>query len=373
MARLSTPVAAQEKPPAIGAPSYRFDPQPVTLDDLRNPQPPLRFAIKPLLPRGCLAEMSGAHGISKSTMALGMCLSVAASYDWAGLPTDHGPAVFLSREDPRPELLRRVQAWLAAFSPEDRIRCEHAFTQWLRLVGRDECQSLRLTTKEYGTCRIRYDLVDRLVEYCRGAVLIVLETASRLSGGDELNEDLSVLAEALELLAAESGAAVLLVRHVGKVAAREKSIDSYSGRGGGALSDAARSVLVLTEVDSEAALQHGITIREGDSIVMLVHAKGSYSEKAPPLFFRRRPGPVLERVASKTRDQVHEESLLAWLLGHGRASTRKLEEAIKHHGVPARAIRPTLDRLARKGSVLAEKVSGRGGLHLEWSATTETD
>lgn len=356
----------------VAAP-FLFDIAKLTHAQLREAPPPRQHAIKPHLPLRCFAELAGAHGISKSTLALSMVAAIAAGFSWAGLPTTPGMVVFASREDPLDELLRRLQAWMDGMSQEDRVTCEDAFIKNLRLLGRDQVTGLRLTEKMFGHALLRRDAIESIIEACRGAVLIVLETASRLGGGDELNEDLSVLAESLEIIAAETGAAVLLVRHVAKSAARERTTDSYSGRGGGALSDAARSVMILTELDAESAATHGVTIRDGARAVMLTHAKASYSEPAAPLFFERRPGPVLEQIAGKAQNDIHDEWMLAYLADlDAPVSQRQIEKDCKRHGVPARRVKSTLERLAASSQACSEKVTGRGGRHVLWSTTATT-
>lgn len=351
----------------------RFEIVKPSLEQLRIAPPPREYIVNPILPTGSVAELAGAHGISKSTLALHMVLSVAAKYDFGGLPTATGPVFFISREDALDELLRRTHAWLDDLDPDERLRCEVAFIERLHLIGREQCTGLKLTEKAYGACQLHHTALKLIIERCQGAKLIVLETASRLSGGDELNEDLAQLAEALELIAAGTGAAVLLVRHVAKSAARERVVDSYAGRGGGALSDACRSVLVLTELDAETAQQHGITLRDRGRAVMLVHAKASYSMPAEPLFFERLPGPLLAPLIGKSRDDMHDAWLAAYLAERtagGAVSTRQIVGDCQEHRVPARCVKATLHRLATKKLVQAISVTGRGGARTAWTSAT---
>ncbi len=66
----------------------------------------------PYFPRGEITELVGAHGIFKSTVAIGACLSVATGRTWGGAPVEQGPAVFITMEDGERTLAMRVQAWL---------------------------------------------------------------------------------------------------------------------------------------------------------------------------------------------------------------------------------------------------------------------
>ncbi|MHB1140667.1 MAG: AAA family ATPase [Sulfuricaulis sp.] len=347
--------------------SARFDARPLTLDQLREPIPPREFVIKPLIPRGVVAELSGAHGISKSTLALDMCLSIAAGYQWAGLRTRQGRVVFASREDSHGDILRRVQAWLENLGQEERARCEQAIIENLTILGRDETAGLKLTSKSKSAASVQQGAIDLITSQCPGVEFIVLETASRLSGGDEMNEDLAVLADALERIAAETGAAVMLIRHVSKSAARDKTTDSYAGRGGSALSDAARSVLILTPLDTKDIAELGLTEKD---VVMLMHAKASYSAKAKPLYFVRRDGPILEPIQVKHRAEAHEERLLAYLRERhaqgAQLSMNQIKEEHEMHEVSLRRVSDTLARLKSRGLIRAVATTKAGNPCTVW-------
>lgn len=345
----------------------RFDAKPLTLNQLRDPIPPREFVIKPLIPLGVVCELSGAHGISKSTLALDMCLHIATGYQWAGHRTRQGRVVFASREDSYDDILRRVQAWLENLGQEDRERCEQAIIANLLILGRDETAGLKLTSKNKSTASVQQSAIDLITSQCPGAVLIVLETASRLSGGDEMNEDLAILADALERIAAETGAAVMLIRHVSKSGARENTTDSYAGRGGSALSDAARSVLILIALKDSDIAKLGLSEK---NVIMLTHAKASYSAKAMPLYFVRRDGPVLEQIQVKHAAEAHEERLLAYLRERhaqgAQLSMNLITVEHKLHGVPVKQISNVLDRLKNRGLIRAEAATKSGNPCAVW-------
>lgn len=353
-----------------------FDVKPLTLDVLHTVYPPREFAIEPLLPRGVLIEFSGAHGISKSTLALDMTLCIGSDRPFCDLPTAHGKVVFASREDSYDEIVRRAQGWLEGISLAERVAAEQAICRNLILLGRQETEELRVTTKEFGKCSVRREAIDRIVERCQGAVLVVLETASRLHGGDELNEDLAQLAEAFEQIASRTGAAVLLVRHVSKESARSKSVDSYSGRGGGALSDAARSVLVLVQLTPEEALARKIAL-DGlaktlhSPVIVLHHAKASYSQQHDPLYFIRLPGPRLQSMKPPNALDTFGERLLQFLkkeslLGTKPMSTREIKRRSKEFRVSQNDVEEVLEHLKKAGRIAKMETTQRGGTYHVW-------
>jgi hypothetical protein len=73
---------------------------------------------------------------------------------------------------------------------------------------------LGLTDKRHGRARQRGAAVDWLSEH--GRALVVLEIGSRLDPAGEDNDSFAVLASALEKVATENGACVVLIRHVAK-------------------------------------------------------------------------------------------------------------------------------------------------------------
>lgn len=383
IARYAPSEVPKDGAPESSQPEIRFDIQPLTLEALHTSIEPRKFAIEPLLPRGVLIELSGAHGISKSTLALDMALHVAAGRRWCGLPTTAGKVVFASREDSHEDILRRVQSLLSAFRPEDRPMIEKAICENLMFLGREDTKHLSVTMKEFGKCSVRREAIDIIAERCQGASLIVLETASRLHGGDELNEDLAQLAEAFEQIAGRTDAAVMLIRHVGKQAAKDKSVDSYAGRGGGSLSDAARSVLVLVQLDQEEAKKRhiildGLAASVSRHVIVLTHAKSSYTEPHAPLYFVRLPGPQLKQVFPLDETNMYSERLLAFmrkeaLKGGEAMSAHKLKERCGEAEVPQNKVADVLDRLHNEGRVMKEEIGGRGGKHTVWRVIKLTD
>lgn len=208
--------------------------------------PPVTFAVDPYFPRAEVTELVGAHGIFKSTAALGACLSVATGRAWGGARVTQGFAVFVTMEDGERTIAHRVRAWLEGVpAGQDRADAEAKVRDNLFFLAREQARELALTASDRAGTFQREAVVNHLAATLCGSTLVVLETASRLHDGPEMNEGLAVFAQAVERIAIASGAAVAIVRHVSKQAARDGTSDSYAGRGGGAFSDAARSVLVM--------------------------------------------------------------------------------------------------------------------------------
>lgn len=278
---------------------------------------PIEYAINPIAPLRELLEWVGAHGIFKSTLALHACLCVATGRRFAGMAVRKGKAVFITAEDSERTIAFRVRAWLESIpvGPE-RAAATAAIRENFYFLAREHVRGLALTLVENGEPASRVGVVARLTELVRGAVLVFLETAARLAEGDEnQNRIQAAFAQVIEQIAIESGACVGIVRHVGKQAAREGASDSYAGRGGGALSDAARSVVNFTRPDAKGD--------EPDPLapVVMKHAKATLSRPAGKVLWQ----PVETVAGVYLRPLSDDEEI--------RANARKLLAAIPAEGV----------------------------------------
>jgi hypothetical protein len=238
---------------------------------------PIEYAINPIAPRGEVVEWTGKHAIFKSTLALAACLSVATGRRLGPMPALKGKAVFITAEDDERTVALRVGAWLEAI-PIGEARAEA--TKCIRnnafFLTREHLRGVTLMMMEYGTPGPRTLIVEKLTEMVNGAFLVFLETAARLADGDEnANRVQAAFANALEEIATGSGASVGIVRHVSKQAARDDTTDSYAGRGGGALSDAVRSIVNFTRPEPKNS-------DEQDPLapVVMTHGKSTHCRKA---------------------------------------------------------------------------------------------
>jgi hypothetical protein len=125
---------------------------------------------------------------------------------------------------------------------------------------------------------------------------------------------------ALEEIATRSGAAVGIVRHVSKQAARDGSTDSYAGRGGGALSDAARSVIVFTRERPDGKGDDSDPLAP----VTMTHAKATLSRPASKILWQ----PVETLTGGVYLRALSDDET-------ARANGRKLLAAIPPEGITA--------------------------------------
>lgn len=349
--------------------AIRFDAMPITLDELDAEDPPLQYVIAPIYPLGMPGEFDGAHGIGKSINGLVQGCCVAAGRAWHGLPVMQGRVVFASWEDPRRQIMRRVKTWLRNITdPLERAKAKRAIAENLIVLGCDEID-LMLTTKSFGVCTVRDDVIELITERCQGAVLVMLETAALMHGGDELNEDLAQLAKAVKLITNCTGAAVITIRHVSKEAARNRIVDAYIGRGGGSFTGAMRTMVVLVDVPDEVVRKKCIgtghpCVVSGRPVLGFHHVKANYGEKLEePVYLVVMPDGHMERVTGLNAAQAHSDQLLEWLRENAPPeglSFTKIRNASKKHGVKQDLLREMLETLERRGRARRVTAQSRG-------------
>lgn len=249
---------------------------------VRTVDPPMEFAIKPILPRGEVIEVNGGHGRLKSTLVLGWALSVATGREWGTYATTKGKACFVSMEDRARILRSRVLAWLGGIeSMDERRKALADLDVNFSCLTREQASGYTITSIERGGKIARNEMViSKLKEIAKDHVLVVLETTVRLHGGEEDNTGLIAFGLAVEEIATQTGATIVIIRHQSKSDARAQTNDSYSGRGGGSLADAARGVFVITRPDVSDPREKELRP------IVLHHAKSTIGAPIPPMYWK---------------------------------------------------------------------------------------
>jgi hypothetical protein len=333
-----------------------------TLLDTKHP--PLLFAINPYLPKREVVELHGAHGQFKSWLALAACLSVATGEAWGACDeVQKGTAAFISLEDRTSTLQRRVQSWIAGVpkfnaTSKDPKKLEAKVRANFACLGRERAAPLALTENVYNQPQIRRAAVECFVKLCTGRDLVVLETASRLNPAGETNDALSMFALALEEIVERSGTCVVLIRHVAKETALTGNVSSYGGRGGGALADAARSVLSVQRKGTHPL-----------DPVTLVHTKATHTAKGCDLHFKplAAGGEVFLRAATAPEliaaSENHVLDAIA-LAGPQGVKQRDLKRSLtggKGKEGQAAQLQATIDALVAAGRVERVQLKGSSG------------
>ncbi len=277
-----------------------------TLDSMPE-QPPAQFVIERILPRRHVTLLSGHGGSGKSTLALTLAAHVACGVDWGGLRVELGHVVFLSLEDEA-----RLCAWrLRKIASEYGLSLDNIANNFLLLDGVTSDAALAAERNEYGHAQlVPTPAMAELAAAARGASLVVVDNASDALLGDANSQSTvrQFMRRLLGKLARETDAAVLLLAHIDKVAARSK--DKAGGQnfiGSVSWHNSARSRIALAESPGLGA--------------ELVHEKSNLCRRIPAIglgftaegVLKPRVAPTAAEAQQQTAS--HANALLACISG----------------------------------------------------------
>ena len=257
----------KDKPAATAVPDTML--APVDLRARWNTLPrPVQFIVDKWLPRG-VTTMLGGHGdAGKTTSALVIGAHVAAGRHFAGLEVERAPVVFASLEDGADIVHLRLKRICEAYNLD-----AEAVLDYLTILDGSSGDATLMAEEKPGQVFLT-PVYRRLRDACAGAGLIVIDNASDAYGGNEnARREVRAFMRSLTEIAKENHAALLLLAHIDKAAAKHGSGESYSGST--AWHNSARSRLAL--------------VKDGDGILHLRHEKANLSAKAPARRFEFNP------------------------------------------------------------------------------------
>ena len=208
------------------------------------------------------------------------------------------------------------------------------------LLGRlrEVCKALRLTDAEMETALERIRIFDlssipfRLIKITSDMVMPDMDAINWLIdeladfrpdwvifdplisfgvGESRVNDAEQGFIEAFRIIRNRLDCCVEGIHHVGKVNAREKSLDQYSGRGGSALPDGARMVVVMQPLTpAEWSKATSQPLGEDETGLVMAFPKLSYTKPKEPVYIRRR-GFSFQMVFNVTRtaDEQRRDNL----------------------------------------------------------------
>lgn len=249
------------------------------LDICGPPEPEPPCVIEKLLPEKVVTVLIAGGGGFKTSLFIQMAIAIALGrpFSAAGLRVMQGSVAIVTNEDEFSEYRRRSQAALAAleslgfYDPkeigpvlDENVHIIDLTSLGMRLTQADRSGNVSPT-------KLKSALLEKLrtIPNLRAAFF---ETASKLNGGDELQQSVSMLISVLRDIAADLGIAVAISHHMTKDGSRAGLSDGLAGRGSSVWRDDSRSVMVLTPYKSGA--------------VLLTHARASRTATAPPTLWR---------------------------------------------------------------------------------------
>jgi hypothetical protein len=317
--RLILAANAEQSAAISPAKRVRLVPQALPVDLLSIEFPPRCYSWGKYGPLGTTSALIAEGKVGKSTLSQQKQLCIAAGRDFLGFGVTQGVAIYISAEDPIDDVHRRAQKILQGFTADEVARAMGNYFVF-DAVG----AGLQFIRIESGVARIAED-IGTLIEAClqiangRPIVDIVIDTVSRVNGGEENSNAVMAQVEAAGArLAQETGAAVCFLHHTGKAGAREGITDHLAGRGASSFGDNCRSVLRLmpATADMVRTLEgiDPIALERGD-ILKLVHAALNVDRRTDPVWLQRTADGLIERINPSTRNAADTaEAILAAFL-----------------------------------------------------------
>ena len=265
--------------------NLRTLPQTLNLADFYSTEPPaFDFVLEAFL-AGTVGVLVSPGGSGKSMLALQIAQAIAVG---------NAPIVGANSECQQPTKV----VMLAGEDPP--IVVHHRLRSAGRLLSRDE-QLLAVKNLQIlsflGVEKNLFDMAFVKLVYaaCDGARLVIIDTLRRFHDGEENdNGAMSRLVNAIELIAKNTGAAVLLLHHTGKPSKDTKGMQELTWRGASALGDNCRYVSYLRKMTVEEAKTLSIPEQEISRWVEFKVIKQNYAQMPPSVWLRRSEGGVLQ-------------------------------------------------------------------------------
>lgn len=309
-------------------------------------------------------------GTGKTTLLLFQLIHIVLGLDLFGYEVRApGPVVLLTAEDSRETLIARLRFMCHELGlTEQQVREVRESVIITDVSG----MGIKLTTVEKDVVMPSKQL-DRLIVQVGllcPSLVVIDPMVSFGVGESRVNDAEQGMIDAARRIRNTVRCAVLYVHHTGKMNARDKTTDQYSGRGGSALADGARMVHVLQRLDvAEWTTATGDTLGPQDSGFVLARSKMTWCEPQPDVYLKRR-GYTFERIAAV--DPTEGAGAIT------RQNADRLDQFIrdeflkgsKHTGrtlaelklMPRAALRGAIERLMTDGRLVSEAVTtGRGG------------
>ena len=304
---------------------------------LETDPPPRRWLLKDLIVLGKVGAIVAPGGNSKSQWLLQLAVGVAS-----GLPVaehweigESGGVLVFFAEDDEDEIHRRIKRIV------DQCKLAGHATQLAGIekrllaystIGTDTLLTKRETTGEVSATSI-VGRIAALADQIENLKLIVIDPASRFRGGEEnSNEDATRFVEALETLAKNTGATVLIAHHTNKGSyGGDNEPGQGASRGASALTDGLRLQMNLSRPSDKQLGGIGEAKDQASRYVAATVTKTNYSAFPAPVILERLNNGYLTAVTAAQAHQRAENAtilrVLAVLMQQAKPMTaRQLED-----------------------------------------------
>ncbi len=256
-----------------------------------QPPPKREYVFAGQVTAGTLNVIGGQGGVSKTMLAMQMCVAAATGQPIGNLQVMEGASLLILGEEDAAERDRRFGAICAHMGVENeiveaRVRCLAAAGQDIRLTEQvnSNPQATPLGERIVAFAKHHSEVVGIPIR------MIVIDHARLVLGGDPNDaEDVTQLTRVLTGIARDTGAAVVLLAHSPK-SVSNKSGDEISAAdiaGSSAFVDNARSAFMMWTMRKDEAKIHHIPESERQTYVRLENVKANYAQTGGGHWFKR--------------------------------------------------------------------------------------
>ncbi|MES2280097.1 MAG: helicase RepA family protein [Pseudomonadota bacterium] len=286
---------------------------------LNSAPSPRRWLVKDLVVLGKVGAVVAPGGSSKSQWMLQLAVSVAS-----GIPlADHweigetGGALVFCAEDDDDEIHRRLHRIQSHLTMKGHAKDLAGLDQRLFVfstIGTDTLLTKKGPTGEV-SATVTVERIAALARQVPDLRLIVIDPASRFRGGEEnSNEDATRFVEALESLAQQTGATVLLAHHANKYSSSTGDVSQGASRGASALTDGLRWQMNMNRPTDAQAKAFGVSMDVLGSFVAATVTKTNYSAIPAAVLLERVQDGYLSAVnATQARQSAEQKAIVAVL------------------------------------------------------------
>jgi RecA-family ATPase len=226
-------------------------------------------------------------------MYIAVCVASGAALFGKHQPRSAAKVVFISGEDDRHELQRRLQKVVAGLSPQARLLVNQNL-QFIDLADSFELFTERNNKGEIDITKIPGLICDQIISQIGSDIgLVIVDPVARFRGGEEnLAADATRFVQALQQIRDQLNTSVLCLHHVNKGAGAGGN--QNNARGSSAFIDGVRLVFQLN-----ALLEPEIRKSYGNPLALpplltLQSVKSNYGKPAEPMILARRDDGSLE-------------------------------------------------------------------------------
>src|SRR6185312_14742683 len=174
------------------------------------PPPPRRWLVPDLIPDRTVTSLSGDGGVGKSLLTLQLACARATKSKWLGLDVEPGRTLYISAEDDKDEMHRR----LADIARAERFALADA--RDLRIIdraGKDAVMGMLSAMSGKIVPTAQWRRVERRVGEFRPGLVVFDTSADVYSGNENVREQVRQFVTMLRGLAIAHECAVLLLTH----------------------------------------------------------------------------------------------------------------------------------------------------------------